>query len=102
MRTTSIVGLCIAYAGAGSTSSIPDAQRRRITNMARKLTRTIKTLQYIGVGYHDSEAAMYDADCLWYRVASRPADESLYPFLDALTSAEAERIRETLQNTPRE
>ena len=70
--------------------------------MARKLARTVKTLQYIALGYHDSEAAMYDADCMWYRVALRPADESLHPIVEGLTSAEAERIRETLLNTPRE
>ena len=73
MRTTSITGLCIAFAGAGTNLSTPDA-RRRTFHIARVLTRTIKTLTYIGVGHHDCNESMYDIDCAWYRVTSRPAD----------------------------
>ena len=60
MRTTSITGLCIAFAGAGTNLSTPDA-RRRTFHIARVLTRTIKTLTYIGVGHHDCNESMYES-----------------------------------------
>ncbi|KAI0746626.1 hypothetical protein C8Q80DRAFT_1271491 [Daedaleopsis nitida] len=101
MRTTSIVGLCIAFAGPSMSPANGDA-RRRITNIARMLTRTIKTLEYVGVGQHDSIAPMYEVDCEWFRVASRPADDAHAPSLDSLSRSEGERVRAYLLDTPRE
>ncbi|KAI1798340.1 hypothetical protein LXA43DRAFT_1056511 [Ganoderma leucocontextum] len=101
MRQTSLVGLCISYAGAGSTSAISDQQRRRITHMARLLTRTIKTLEYVGVGYHDGDAGMYASDCMWFR-APRPTDEASSPALLSLSRADGERIRAILLDTSRD
>ena len=100
MRQTSLVGLCISYAGAGSTSTISAQQRGRIIHIARLLTRTVGTLQYIGVGYHDGNSGMYASDCLWFRVTGRDA-ETTNPvtLLEQLPSVEGELRREKLLNT---
>ncbi|TBU29898.1 hypothetical protein BD311DRAFT_805934 [Dichomitus squalens] len=50
IRQTSLVGLCISYTGAGSTSTISAQHRNRIIHIARLLTWTISTLRYIDVG----------------------------------------------------
>ena len=101
MRQTSLVGLCISYAGAGSTSALSDQHRRRITHMARTLTRSVSTLEYVGVGFHDGDAGMYASDCMWFR-APRPTDDVPSPALVSLSQAEGERIRALLLDTPRD
>ena len=103
MRQTSLVGLCISYAGAGSTSTISAQQRGRIIHIARLLTRTVGTLQYIGVGYHDGNSGMYASDCLWFRVTGRDA-ETTNPvtLLEQLPSVDGELRREMLLNTQRD
>ena len=105
MRSTSIVGLGIAYSGAAGSSnpddaSVADASRRRLTHVARVLARAVPTLAYIAVGRHEHEkdVGMYDVDCLWFEVAGRTGEE---PALALLTAAEGERMRERLQDTPR-
>lgn len=106
MRSTSIVGLCIAYSGAAGSSnpddaSVADANRRRLTHVARVLARAVPTLAYIAVGRHEHEkdVGMYDVDCLWFEVAAARTGEE--PTLALLTAAEGERMRERLQDTPR-
>ena len=76
--------------------------RQRITNIARTLTRAVKTLTYVGVGCQDFDKDMYDVDGLWFRVASRAEDEAQTVHLETLSEAEGERIREYLQDSPRE
>ena len=110
MRSTSIVGLCIAYSGAAGSSnpddaSVADANRRRLTHVARVLARAVPTLAYIAVGRHEHEkdVGMYDVDYLWFEVTARAAagDAGQEPTLALLTAAAGERIRERLQDTPR-
>ncbi|TBU27391.1 hypothetical protein BD311DRAFT_384191 [Dichomitus squalens] len=102
MRQTSLVGLCISYTGAGSTSTISVQHRNRIIHIARLLTRTISTLQYIGVGYHDGNSGMYASDCLWFRATGRDAEASTPATLQQLSSADGERRREILLSTQRD
>lgn len=101
MRQTSLVGLCISYAGAGSTSALSDQQRRRITLMAHRLTTSVESLEYVGVGFHDGDAGMYASDCMWFRVP-KPTDGAPSPALLPLSKAEGERIRTLLLDTPRD
>ncbi|CDO77534.1 hypothetical protein BN946_scf184912.g33 [Trametes cinnabarina] len=102
LRTTSLVGLCVGYAGAVDTSSSSSTRRRRCLYLARTLAKRVKSLKYIGVGSQDAEAGMYALDCAWFRVSSRPADEHATPVLETLSPAEGERVREMLLDTPRE
>ncbi|KAI0646183.1 hypothetical protein C8Q79DRAFT_961367 [Trametes meyenii] len=105
LRTSSIVGLCIAYVGADVLHEEPaelEARRRRHASLARTLATEIGSLEYIGVGVQDATGGMYALDCSWYRVSSRPADGKGAPALEALGSFDGERIRQTLQDTPRE
>ncbi|KAI8986823.1 hypothetical protein BD414DRAFT_487143 [Trametes punicea] len=102
LRTTSLVGLCVGYAGAADPSSASETRRRRTHALARTLAKRVKSLQYIGIGTQDAEAGMYALDSAWYRVSSRPADENTTPVLETLSPAEGERVRETLLDTPRE
>ncbi|KAI0674182.1 hypothetical protein C8Q78DRAFT_989193 [Trametes maxima] len=105
LRTSSIIGLCIAYDSVDSLHDEPaelEVRRRRHTLLARTLATRIRSLEYIGVGVQDATGVMYALDCSWYRVSSRPADEKSAPVLEALSLLEGERIRQTLQDTPRE
>ena len=71
--------------------------------VAELLYRTVGTLQYIGVGYHDGNSGMYASDCLWFRVTGRDA-ETTNPvtLLEQLPSVDGELRREMLLDTQRD
>ncbi|KAI0360812.1 hypothetical protein OH77DRAFT_726864 [Trametes cingulata] len=102
LRTTAIVGLLIGYGGVGESSSDVQSRKGRYLSLALMLAAGIRSLQYVGVGVQDATGGMYAYEATWYRVSSRPADADATPVLETLSPAEGERVREALQDTPRE
>ena len=86
------------------------ARRPELEDIALLLARSVKTLEYVGVGVQASaeqtSAEMYTCNCMWFRVAGRPAftggGQEGEPMLEPVPAADAEALRERLQAMPRE